>query len=236
VRLRLRDRPGSLASIAGHFAAHGVNVLRLEIVGQEGGWAIDDFLVSGSGLTAALAELEPEVTVLANRPDVDLHDPGLAMARACAAVTAAATSREAYRQLVGAALELVFADAGFVCVREGHGFLRPVAATDPELPVLDDSATSLLRSALFSGECLTADGRVPWAPDAYRERLPSGSVAAIPGGNPPFLVLALVRADETPFAPSELDRLAALVRVAVGTLQLHGAPARRRNPPSSSRQ
>ena len=71
VRLRLRDRPGSLAAIAGHFARHGVNVLKLEVVGREGGWAIDDFLVSGAGVPAALADLEPDVTVLANRPNVD---------------------------------------------------------------------------------------------------------------------------------------------------------------------
>jgi hypothetical protein len=222
VRLRLRDRPGSLAAIAGHFAAHGVNVLRLEVLGREGGWAVDDFLVSGAGLPAALAELETDVTLLANRANVDLLDPGLAMAGACASVTAAVSAREAYRRLVGAALELVFAEAGLVCVREAHGFLRPVAATSAGLPVHDEAPTSLLRSAFFSGECLTADGRVPWAPEAYRDRLPSGAVAAIPGGAPPFLVLALVRADETPFVSAELDRLAALVRVAVGTLQLHG--------------
>jgi hypothetical protein len=231
VRLRLRDRPGSLAAVAGHFSAHGVNVLRLEVLGREGGWAVDDFLVSGAGLGAALAELGPDVAVLADRPGVDLEDPALAMARACASVTAAASAREAYRQLVGAALELVFAEAGFVCVREGHGFLRPLAATDAELPVLEDEPTSLLRSALFSGECLTADGRTPWAPQSFRERLPGGSVAAVPGGLPPSLVLTLVRADDAPFVSAELDRLAALVRVATGTLQLHDAnlaPNRRR--------
>src|SRR5262249_12264225 len=84
LRRRLRDRPGSLAAITRHLAEHGVNVLRLEVLGREGGWAVDDFLVSGAGLPAALAELEPEITVLANRPNVDLIDPGLAMANACA--------------------------------------------------------------------------------------------------------------------------------------------------------
>jgi hypothetical protein len=232
VRLRLRDRPGSLAAITRHLAEHKVNVIRLEVLGREGGWAVDDFLVSGAGLAAALAELEPDVAVLANRPNVDLLDPGLAMASACASVTAAASAREAYRHLVGSAIELVFAEAGFVCVREGHGFMRPLASTVAGLPVLDDGATSLLRSAFFSGECLTADGRVPWAPPAFREPLPQGAVVAVPGGVPPFMVLALVRSDETPFVAAELDRLAALVRVASGTLQLHQAsvtPARRRS-------
>ena len=173
-----------------------------------------------------LAELEPDIAVLANRGNVDLIDPGLAMANACASVTAAMSAREAYRQLVGSAIQLVFAEAGFICIREGHGFLRPLASTLAGLPVLDDTATSLLRSAFFSGECLTADGRVPWAPADFRELLPDGAVAAIPGGVPPFMVLALVRADDTPFVAAELDRLAALVRVASGTLQLHSTTRR----------
>jgi hypothetical protein len=138
----------------------------------------------------------------------------------------AAITRHLAEQLVGSAVQLVFAEAGFVCIREGHGFLRPLASTAAGLPVLDDTATSLLRSAFFSGECLTADGRVPWAPAGLRELLPGGAVAAIPGGVPASMVLALVRADETPFVAAELERLAALVRVASGTLQLHSASRR----------
>ena len=48
VRLRLPDRPGSLAAIAGHLAAHGLNVLRLEVLDRESGWVVDDFLVAGA--------------------------------------------------------------------------------------------------------------------------------------------------------------------------------------------
>jgi hypothetical protein len=221
VRLRLPDRPGSLAGIASDFADHGVNVLRLEVLATQSGWAVDDFLVSGSGVGTALKELPPEVTVLANRPGVDLVDPGLAMASACAAVTVAVSALEACRQLVGAALGLVFAEAGFVCVRIGQGFLRPVASTVAGLPALDGEGASLLRSALFSGESLSADGRAPWAPPELRDRLPGGSVAVIPGGTPPFFVLVLVREDDAPFVAAELDRLAALLLVTAGTLQLH---------------
>src|SRR5262249_2344170 len=98
---------------------------------------------------------------------------------------------------------------------------RPVAATVADLPTLDDGPLSLLRSALYSGECLTASGRTPWAAAAFREQLSGGAVLAVPGGSPPFLVLVLVREDEAPFVSTEVDRLGALVRVAVGTLQLH---------------
>jgi hypothetical protein len=222
LRLRLRDRPGSLAAITSRLAMHGVDVLRLEVLGREGGFAIDDLLVSGAGLGAALAEFGPEVTVLAERRGVDLVDPGLAMAEACCALTAAGNERETYRQLLAAALGLVFAEAGFVSLRQGYGVLRPMASTVSELPALDDQQASLLCSALWSGDCLTADGRVPWVPSSYRDLLPEGTVAVVPGGAEPFFVLALIRDDNAPFVTSELDRLAALLEVAVGTLALHG--------------
>ena len=221
VRLRIRDRPGSLAAVTEHLAAHRIDVVRLEVLDREDGYAVDDFLLRGPEIGDALAELGHTVTVLADRPQGQLADPALAMAAACASVTSAASGRDAYRQLVQAALGLVFAEAGFICVPESHGFLRPVAATDTGLPAIEDNGVSLLRSALASGECLTADGRIPWAPEAYRVRLPGGSVAAIPGGEPAFLVLVLVRSDASPFVATELERLEALVRVAVGTLLLH---------------
>jgi hypothetical protein len=221
VRLRIRDRPGSLAAVTQHLASHGVDVVRLEVLDREDAYAVDDFLLRGPSISAALAALGANATVLADRPHAQLVDPALAMATACAAVTGAVSGRDAYRQLVQAALGLVFAEAGFVCVPETHGFLRPLAATDSSLPAIEDGGTSLLRSALASGECLTADGRTPWAPEQYRVRLPRGSVAAVPGGAPSFLVLALVREDDSPFVATELERLDALVRVAVGTLLLH---------------
>jgi hypothetical protein len=79
---------------------------------------------------------------------------------------------------------------------------------------------SLLVSSLHSAQPLSADGRVPWTTaTGWRERLPKGTVACIPGG--PSLVLTLVRKDETPFVDAELLRLSALVRVTLGTLRMH---------------
>lgn len=223
VRLRLSDRPGSLAAVTAALAAHGVDVLRLEVLAQEGGFAVDDLLVTSAGLEEALVGFGPEVRVLARRRGVDLEDPGLAMAAACRALTTAVNEHEMYSQLLVAALGLVFAEAGFVSIRHGYGVLRPMAATVEGLRALDEQEGSLPASALWSGECLTADGRVPWVPESYRELLPNGTAAVVPGGAEPFLVLALVRDDPTPFATGELTRLAALVEVAVGGLALHGA-------------
>jgi hypothetical protein len=179
------------------------------------------FLLRGSALDDALESLGPIAGVLADRRDADLVDPGLAMAGACGAITAAGSAREAYRQLVRSALELVFAEAACVCVHEGLAFLRPVASPVPDLPPLEDGPVSLLCSALESGEPLSADGRAPWATKRFRDCMPDGSVLAVPGGSAPFLVLVLVREDNARFVSAEVDRLSALVRVAVGTLLLH---------------
>ncbi len=216
VRLRLPDRPGSLAAVTSHLAEHGVDVLRLAVVDRGPGGAVDDLLLVGPGLEEALASLGSRALVLGRRADVDLGDPALEMATACEAVATARTAPAAYRQLIRAALGLVFAEAGLVFADRGPGVIAVVASSIPGIPVaVESEGGSLVASALFCGESLTADGRIPWAPESIRERLPGGSVAVIPGGG---LALALAREDHAPFVAVELDRLAALVRVAVRSI------------------
>jgi ACT domain len=216
VRLRLPDRPGSLAAVASHLADHGVDVLRLEVVDRGSGGAVDDLLLAGSGLEPALASLGSRALVLGRRAGVELGDPGLEMAAACEAVASARTAPAAYGQLVRAALGLVFAEAGLVFADREPGLLAVVASSVPGIPVaVESEGNSLVASALFSRQNLTADGRIPWAPATVRERLPGGSVAVVPGGG---LALALVREDHAPFVVVELDRLSALLRVAVRSI------------------
>ena len=215
VRLRLPDRPGSLAAVTAHLAEHGVDVLGLEVVGHGPDGAVDDLLLRGEGLGPALQTLGLLARVLARRTGVDLRDPALAMAAACESVGSARTDQDAHRRLVGAALGLVFADAGLLCVSREHAMLSIVASTESDLPAaVDGHSPSLLTSALFSGEPLTAEGRIPWAPPALQCRLPLGSVAVVPAGP---LVLALVRSDHAPYVSLELERLAALMRAAHAT-------------------
>ena len=142
------------------------------------------------------------------------------MAAACALVSFANSRRHAFRQLVHAALSLVFAEAAVVSVLTDD-WLRPVASTVSGLPVgAEPSRPRSSSRRCTASQPLSADGRVPWttAP-GWRERLPKGTVACIPGG--PGLVLTLVRKDDTPFVDAELQRLAALVRVTLGTLRMH---------------
>ncbi len=186
------------------------------------GGAVDDLLLSGAGIDAALASLGGTAILLGRRPGVDLRDPGLAMAAACEAIASARTGPALCGQLVRAALGLVFAEAGLLFADREPGLVAVIASSVPGLPVaVEGSGNSLVASALFCGESLTADGRIPWAPATLRELLPPGSVAVVPGGSPPSFALALVREDHAPFVAAELDRLAALMRVAAGTLRLH---------------
>lgn len=221
VRLRLPDRPGSLAAVTAHLAKHEVDVLGLEVVDHSPDAAVDDLLLSGTGLDAALASLGSKAMVLGRRAGIDLRDPALAMASACEGVSSAPNATEAYRQIVHAALGLVFAEAGALCIRREGGLLAIIASTVVEMPAaVENQAASLIESACASGEPLTADGRIPWAAPGLRDCLPKGSVAVVPAGS---LALALVREDHAPFVQVELERLAALMRVAAATLNLHEA-------------
>jgi hypothetical protein len=221
VRLRLPDRPGCLAAVTAHLADHGVDVLGLEVVDHSPDAAVDDLLLSGAGLDAALSSLGSKAMVLGRRSGIDLRDPALAMASACEGVSSAPNATEAHRQIVRAALGLVFAEAGALCIRREGGLLAVAASTVAEMPAaIESRSASLIESAFSSGECLTADGRIPWAPLGLRECLPAGSVAVVPAGS---LALVLVREDHAPFVRVELDRLAALMRVAAATLHLHEA-------------
>lgn len=225
IRLSLPDRPGGLALVAARLAEHGVDILRVEVVEAEGGVAVDDLLVTGGDLDAALAALEPETSMLGRRPHAELPDPGLAMAAAAVSVTSSSSLGEARRALVSAAIELVAADSGVVLRDAGHGWLRPLAATADSLPPIRDSQPALPRRALARGAPMISAGGEEWAPAHYLAALGSGSVLSVPAGTPPYLVLTVVRRDAFPFVEAEVERLEALLRVALGVLGALGERA-----------
>ena len=218
VRLALPDQPGRLALVASRFAAHGVNILRVEVVEGGDGTAVDDLLVVGGNLGQALEELKGDVEILGLREHAELPDPGIAMADALAGVSGAASLGTARHRLLTAALELVAADGGVLLRDAGHGWLRPVAATAESLPPIREDQPCLARTALSRSRAETASPQEPWAPAAYSVALGMGRVLIVPAGLPPFLALALIRHDAFPFVTAEVERVQALLRVAVGIL------------------
>ena len=193
LRVTTPDRPGGLAVFARCMAACGVDILSIEILGHEGPKAVADVLVRGGDLERALRALDEDLDLLGRRSHGDLPDPALAMAEACGLVYAERSARA----LLDAAMRLVGADVGAIYGVRG-GALAEEAQTTAGLE-------SLAAAALGSGSA------------AFSEPA-AGSAMAMPLGDGPELVLAVARNQTFPFQAAEVDRLAALGRLALPVL------------------
>jgi hypothetical protein len=193
LRVTTPDRPGGLAVFARCMAACGVDILSIEILGHEGPKAVADVLVRGGDLERALRALDEDLDLLGRRSHGDLPDPALAMAEACGLVYAERSARA----LLDAAMRLVGADVGAIYGVRG-GALAEEAQTTAGLE-------TLAAAALGSGSA------------AFSEPA-AGSAMAMPLGDGPELVLAVARNQTFPFQAAEVDRLAALGRLALPVL------------------
>ncbi len=216
IRLALPDRPGGLATVARCLANCGVDILSVEVVGHQGGEAIDDVLVRGGDLDRALVALGGEVRLLGRRTGAELPDPALSMAEACGRVLAATTVEQARSALIAAVLRLCSADGGVLLEQRDGGRLTVVAASVPRLPEIAPDDPSLARRALRLGAPQLARGEDAWAPPAYRTALEGRTVLALPVDPGSALVLVVVRHDDLPFVDVEIERLGALVRTVLG--------------------
>ena len=194
----------------------GVDILSVEVVGHQGGEAIDDVLVRGGDLDRALVALGGEVRLLGRRTGAELPDPALSMAEACGRVLAATTVEQARSALIAAVLRLCSADGGVLLEQREGGRLTVVAASVPRLPEIAPDDPSLARRALRLGAPQLARGEDAWAPPAYRTALQGRTVLALPVGTGSALVLVVVRHDDLPFVDVEIERLGALVRTVLG--------------------
>ncbi len=193
LRVTTPDRPGGLAVFARCMAACGVDILSIEILGHEGAKAVADVLVHGGDLDRALRALDEDLDLLGRRSQGDLPDPALAMAEACGLVYADRSAAS----LLDAAMRLVGADIGAV-YRVVDGALGHGAETTAGLE-------SLAAAALESGTAAFAEPA-------------AGSAMAMPLGEGPELILAVARNQTFPFQAAEVDRLAALGRLALPVL------------------
>jgi hypothetical protein len=193
LRVTTPDRPGGLAVFARCMAACGVDILSIEILGHEGPKAVADVLVHGGDLDRALRALDEDLDLLGRRTRGDLPDPALAMADACGIVFAAPSAES----LLEASMRLVGADSGAL-YRVEDGALVSAAETTGGLQ-------ALAAATLTSGAASFAEPA-------------AGSSLAMPLGDGPQLVLAVARNQTFPFQAAEVDRLAALGRLALPVL------------------
>ncbi len=210
MRLELPDRPGSLAIVAGVLAGCGVNILRLEVVGQDDGNAVDEFLLEGGDLQLALFRLGPYVRVIERAAHRTLPDPGVAMAGACSLIAGAQSPERVREELLQRALELVRADEGVFFEVSRDDCLSPISATVTGLGPVHLSELPHARTALETTRALGTEVGEAWAPSSYLERLQGEVAAVIPVGSPRRAVVAVVRRSAMLFASAELGRLESL--------------------------
>ena len=194
LRVTTPDRPGGLAVFARCMAACGVDILSIEILGHEGPKAVADVLVHGGDLDRALRALDEDLDLLGRRIHGELPDPALAMAEACGLVYA---DRSADALLLAA-----MRPGRRRRRRRSTGSRRRAGPRARRRPA---GLESLAAQSWSAARRAFAEPRP--AP-RWRCRSARGRE----------LVLAVARGQTFPFQAAEVDRLAALGRLALPVL------------------
>jgi hypothetical protein len=189
LRIRLPDRPGSLALVTGRLASYGVDIVRLEVVEREPGSVIDDLVVRGGDPVRALEELQPRIELLVAARSPAAEDAGLQMADICQRLVAAPDADALRAELLAGALRVAGAT---------DGDLVPVS-----LPEVQEALEARRPALVQSGG----------------SRFGDGPALAVPVGDPPALALLLMRRQRLPYLPVELQRVEALATLAGSLLR-----------------
>lgn len=215
IRVYLPDRPGALSAVTAALASHGVNILRLRVVSNDDGVAVDDIeLAAGAAheIDAAMSAFPPDVTALVL--GAGLGDPVLAATRGLGAVASAPNRGIAEQRLAGWALSVLRADAAsLIAVDEsGANHISGAACAPPSAAL-----RHLMGTVLAGGAPLTVEA--PSSVDAF-PFLGFGAAHAALAPCGPSRVLVAGRRLAVPFAPGELERFAAFSEAAGYILEL----------------
>ncbi|MBI2765168.1 MAG: ACT domain-containing protein [Chloroflexi bacterium] len=214
------DRPGALSAISAALAAHGVDIVRLDVVSHEGPSVVDDLFLAAEtpdDIGRAVGSFLPDVTV--RTFDGTAGDPAVEMGEGLARCVTAGTLEACRGAAVLGAQQLARGDGG--------AFLR--AAADGGVDVLHGPAGLVRiapeepfagRWALQHGSAMAFPVNETWAPAQFEQALGAAWIAIAPCG--PFDVLMVVRRLNIAFFTGELERLGAFARAAGAILQLRG--------------
>ena len=229
VRIRMPDRPGSLASVTAALAGNGVNIERLDVVSQQAKVVVDDLLLSAESdreIRMALHSFRDDVTVRVFEEAIG--DPatelGLALAAVATAESAAARRAAAVAGAVrvGRAASAAWLRAtpeGGMDVLTGPEGLPSIAAGEPFA-----GRWTLQRCAGIA--FMIGD---EWASEAFQDALGGAWVALAPCG--PFDLLLVSRRLNIAYFPGEIDRLSAYAGAAGAIVRAAGdEPAARSMP------
>lgn len=206
IRIQMPDRPGALSTISAALAAHGVDIVRLDVVSHEGSMVVDDLLLGAAAqeeIGAAIGGFYPEVTVRTFESLVG--DPALEMGNSLGRIAAAGSIDGARSEAISGAARIGRADDALLLrVRDDGGFAVVAgAATVPAVAPSEAFAGRWVLERRAAAAFPVADG---WAPLGFQHALGSAWVALAPVGA--FDLLLTSRALNIPYYAGELERIA----------------------------
>lgn len=216
IRVQMPDRPGALSTLATALAAHGVDIVRFDVVSTEAESVIDDLYLAGSSqemIGAAIASFRPDVLVRTfetepREPARILADGLIETARARSAADAAAAAAEGARLLArgDVAAYLRATPAGEVQVLAGPPGLPGLTRADLFAGWWALSRQSAIAFRATAGLRWRGEREAwSWAPAQFQQALSAAWLALVACG--PTDILLVGRTLNIAFYEGELARL-----------------------------
>ncbi len=220
IRIAMPDRPGALSAVTASLAAHGVDIVRLDVVSHDGEAVVDDLLLAAKSavdIGSAVAGFLPEVVVktFEGLPG----DPTIEMGSGLRVIALAPTVSEAQVALLMGAANLLRADHAVLLTAGPRGEMDVTAATC-DVPGLAASAAFAGRWALERVAPAAFPASPGWAPVEVQEALGASWVAMAPCGD--LRLLMVTRSSNVAFYSGELERLHAFAEAGHLILALRG--------------
>lgn len=215
IRIRMRNRPGALSQICTALAAHGVDIIHLDVVSAHDGLVVDDIALEGKepgDIARAVRSFLPDVHV--SPLPGGTTEPVIELGEALVRIAACETEDAALECLaLGAGGFLRANQSFFLRMKPATGRLQSSVAGIPEIEAGEPCAAR----AIFSPpKVATFPGAADWAPAAFRSTLSAEHVAVAPVGN--VGVVLLTRQGDIAFTHGELLRLGLFTRAAVALI------------------
>jgi len=212
IRIQMPDRPGALSAISTALAAHGVDIVRLDVVSHEGSTVVDDLLLSAASkedIGAAIGGFYPEVIV--RTFDEIAGDPALEMGAGLGHVAASVSIENARAAALTGSCRIARGDDAVLLRATESVGLNPVASTCavPEIGASETFAGRWVLERRAAAAFPVADG---WAPQPFQHAIGAAWVAIAPAGA--FDLMLVTRKLNIPFYAGELERLAAFAEAA----------------------
>ncbi|MEP6872182.1 MAG: ACT domain-containing protein [Anaerolineaceae bacterium] len=215
VRVHLPDRPGTLSAIAASLAAHGVDIVRLDVVSHEGRMVVDDLYLSADSqdsIGSAVGGFHSDVTV--RTFEGPSGDPTLVLGGAVALVAGAASIQDAELAFVEGARVLLRGDVALLLEAQGDELRCTVPKNSGRTLEGETAAAAwwcLRHSSAVAIDLRPRPRRVAGQPEESWMSLSSCGDR---------MVIAVIRQMNIHFYAGELERLVAFAQATAAVLSL----------------